>query len=1068
MDAESKILYEKAKAKLDLHYSAVKRLLVAHQSPTTGLFSCGDIAHVRDSVYCAAALWALGLAYRRIDDDGGRGCELEYSAVKCMRGILTCYMRQASKVEKFKSTQTRENAIHCMYHFWTGDMIDGAYPHLQQEAVALFLLYLVQMTSSGLQIIFNTDEVAFVQNLVYYLERSYRVPDFGTWRRGSKYNNGSCELHASAVGAAKAALESANGFNLFGKQHGAPWSVLWVDMDAHNRNRTVVDTLLPKESVSKNSDSAIIPVASYPFFAVDDNKLCDQTKQRVRKKLEGKYGFKRFAGDGYKTVVEDRNRKYYRPAEIKLFNGIECEWPLFFIYMIIDGAFHGDRAMVEEYQKKLQLLLWTSGGTNSLVPRFYYVDKDDVEKEYKKPGASKRRCSFGLFDEPPVFLWGQALYVISQLLVDDLISRQELDPIRRYVPLKDQRGVNMRYSTFHGVSSETTIQVVLIAESEKLQAQLETYGIMTQTSHQVEPIQIWPTQELVKVYEHLGVQKNLGLSGRPNRPIGALATSKMYRILGRTVVCYPLLFDVSDFYMGFDAQILLDEIEHTISFINKYWRMQARPLFVTLLREEAMRREMLAPMLEMLSAFKRGEWKGLKIRVGKMQSFVSSTVFEHLEFVRYGQDSVDESMFRPFVGLDDEHEEARGLHRRGSSCSNLSGIDNPVDELAVATLDGAKSSSEIAKLLKTYQTVEALSYLLGILIKREGLQYPTLKGTARDYINRIYRMAAHQKKWDVVRHSACLSRKVVDSLAPAITNILVKGRHLTLGVFSCEEVVIANPLPPSEIQNILYTSCFAHNDYEACLQQELVLHVSAAMSDHAELFEGMLQVRVGWLVHAMKLQLENKRKDQEGSDADGELKIYKLSPSQIKQLMMEVLKVCKDTDDNITWLRRRQVNGALNKAPSGFYGKVWSFLERSPAGFVINGNHMPQQPTISDMSPSEVTWCKLVEEKFQGVREPEYRHILVETLVLIGTILERNPELRFHACTDVDSVIADALAQFKSEKNLGESGEEKECMNRFYDLNPSGLARYLSRSIIQRLLESPVTIELESSLCSVC
>lgn len=44
------------------------------------------------------------------------------------------------------------------------------------------------------------DEVAFVQNLVYYVERSYRTPDFGMWERGSKYNDGTPEIHASSIG----------------------------------------------------------------------------------------------------------------------------------------------------------------------------------------------------------------------------------------------------------------------------------------------------------------------------------------------------------------------------------------------------------------------------------------------------------------------------------------------------------------------------------------------------------------------------------------------------------------------------------------------------------------------------------------------------------------------------------------------------------------------------------------------------------------------------------------------------------------------------------------------------
>ena len=35
------------------------------------------------------------------------------------------------------------------------------------------------MTASGLQIIFTLDEVAFVQNLVFYIESAYCIPDYG-------------------------------------------------------------------------------------------------------------------------------------------------------------------------------------------------------------------------------------------------------------------------------------------------------------------------------------------------------------------------------------------------------------------------------------------------------------------------------------------------------------------------------------------------------------------------------------------------------------------------------------------------------------------------------------------------------------------------------------------------------------------------------------------------------------------------------------------------------------------------------------------------------------------------
>lgn len=54
----------------------------------------------------------------------------------------------------------------------------------------------------------------------------------------------------SSIGMAKAALEAINGLNLFGDR-GANWSVVYIDIDAHYRNRTTLDSLLPRESASK-------------------------------------------------------------------------------------------------------------------------------------------------------------------------------------------------------------------------------------------------------------------------------------------------------------------------------------------------------------------------------------------------------------------------------------------------------------------------------------------------------------------------------------------------------------------------------------------------------------------------------------------------------------------------------------------------------------------------------------------------------------------------------------------------------------------------------------------------
>lgn len=38
--------------------------------------------------------------------------------------------------------------------------------------------------------------------------------------------------------------------------------------------------------------------------------------------------------------MKNASRLHYDPHELKRFERIECEWPLFFCYLILDGLFH--------------------------------------------------------------------------------------------------------------------------------------------------------------------------------------------------------------------------------------------------------------------------------------------------------------------------------------------------------------------------------------------------------------------------------------------------------------------------------------------------------------------------------------------------------------------------------------------------------------------------------------------------------------------------------------------------------------------------------------------------------
>jgi phosphorylase kinase alpha/beta subunit len=114
-----------------------------------------EIGHVRDTIYCAIAVWSLRQCYAKVDNDKGRTYHLGQVAVKAMRGILFCWMRQAYKIEKFKANQITENALHSRFNIVTGDEInDEFYGQLQLNCVSFYLLTLAQMTTSGLQVVF--------------------------------------------------------------------------------------------------------------------------------------------------------------------------------------------------------------------------------------------------------------------------------------------------------------------------------------------------------------------------------------------------------------------------------------------------------------------------------------------------------------------------------------------------------------------------------------------------------------------------------------------------------------------------------------------------------------------------------------------------------------------------------------------------------------------------------------------------------------------------------------------------------------------------------------------------
>ncbi|XP_072602423.1 phosphorylase b kinase regulatory subunit alpha, skeletal muscle isoform isoform X5 [Vulpes vulpes] len=613
--------------RLDGYARLVHQTILCHQNPVTGLLPASydqKDAWVRDNVYSILAVWGLGLAYRKNadrDEDKAKAYELEQSVVKLMRGLLHCMIRQVDKVESFKYSQSTKDSLHAKYNTKTCATVvgDDQWGHLQLDATSVYLLFLAQMTASGLHIIHSLDEVNFIQNLVFYIEAAYKTADFGIWERGDKTNQGISELNASSVGMAKAALEALDELDLFGVK-GGPQSVIHVLADEVQHCQSILNSILPRASTSKEVDASLLSVISFPAFAVEDSQLVELTKQEIITKLQGRYGCCRFLRDGYKTPKEDPSRLYYEPSELKLFENIECEWPLFWTYFILDGVFGGNAEQVQEYREALEAVLIKGKNGVPLLPELYSVPPDKVDEEYQNPHTVDR-VPMGKLPH----MWGQSLYILGSLMAEGFLAPGEIDPLNR------------RFSTVP--KPDVVVQVSILAETEEIKAILKDKGIDVETIAEVYPIRVQPACILSHIYSSLGCNSRMKLSGRPYRHMGVLGTSKLYDIRKTIFTFTPQFIDQQQFYLALDNKMIVEMLRTDLSYLCSRWRMTGQPTITfpishTMLDDDGT--SLNSSILAALRKMQDGYFGGARIQTGKLSEFLTTSCCTHLSFMDHG------------------------------------------------------------------------------------------------------------------------------------------------------------------------------------------------------------------------------------------------------------------------------------------------------------------------------------------------------------------------------------------------------------------------------------------------
>lgn len=89
------------------------------------------------------------------------------------------------------------------------------------------------------------------------------------------------------------------------------------------------------------------------------------------------------------------------------------------------------------------------------------------------------------------------------------------------------------------------------------------------------------------------------------------------------------------------------------------------------------------------------------------------------------------------------------------------------------------------ELFKYSTGLHTKSIILKVLYQREGANFYIDNETIVSKIDKLIHKAGVYKEWRVVRLCSSLLGKLVDSLAPSITTILVRGKHVSIYLYNC-------------------------------------------------------------------------------------------------------------------------------------------------------------------------------------------------------------------------------------------------------------------------------------------
>uniref|UniRef100_A0A4W4ERR7 Phosphorylase b kinase regulatory subunit n=1 Tax=Electrophorus electricus TaxID=8005 RepID=A0A4W4ERR7_ELEEL len=729
-------------------------------------------------------------------------------------------------------------------------------------------------------------------------------------------------------------------------------------------DQSILSSILPRASTSKEVDAGVLSIISYPAFAVEDTDTVNITKEDFISRLQGRYGCCRFLRD--------------------------------------DGIFINNVEQVQEYRDALEAIMIKGKDGLRLAPELYAVPPDKVDEEYVSPHTVER-VPVGICP----LKWGQSLYILGNLLTEGFLAAGEIDPLNRRL---------------------TTIPKPDVVVQEEIKQLLQNHGIDSETLEDIHPIRV-----------HL-VTSMLGLTWRPYRCIGVLGTSKFY-IIRNTIFSFT-----PQFYLALDNKMIVERLtgRPTVAFpishrmLSDDQKQMDPAVLATLKKLQDGYYGRARVKTGKLAAFLDTSCCAHLTFMDCGECTLFSGFFYHISAPcrrRCGFDNVLTRSLYVHMYLPTK------VFRDPPPILHLLNNESQVPQTGVSPsvnlprdVSGMIDFSALVQMLKQSQNLQDQADILYIFYKDKGMDWDTRlhgKGwTVKRLLSDLYEKAGNLRHWGLLRMVCGVLRRRVEELDELIacTDLLSHQKHLTVG------------LPPEPREKTISVSLARLIDKASeknltiaiLTQVEIMVFLGMSIRTQPKLFNEMFRLRIGLIIQVMATELAESLKCS-GKEATESL--INLSPSELKNLLLHILRGkefgvqrssefvhslfdrhCKLETHSVSdpvsrykppviesfqsslgativcdsrqgqWLRRRRLDGALNRVPVGFYQNVWKILQKCH-GLSIEGFVLPSS-TTREMTPGEIKFVVHVETVLNCIPQPEYRQLLVETILVLTMMSE--------------------------------------------------------------------------------